>query len=103
MLASASGNSVKICGHLLRRLQIELVAVIAKPLGVVHRLARADAEQDVVRLEIGVLQVVDVVRADQRQSQLAGNRQQAGLTIFLLLDALELHFEEEVAGTEMSR
>ena len=40
--------------HLLGRLQEELVAVVAQPLRVVDGLAGADAEQDVVRLLVGL-------------------------------------------------
>ena len=59
----ASGKSPKTAAISCAGLQVELVAVVAQPLGVVDRLAGADAEQDVVRLEVGVLQVVDVVGA----------------------------------------
>ncbi len=87
-------------GHFLRRLQVELIAVIAQPLGVVDGLPGADAEQHVVRPVVGVLQVVDVVRAHERQVEVAGNRRQADVDDALVVDALVLHFEEEIAVPE---
>ncbi len=86
--------------HFLRRLQIELVAVVAEPVRVVDRLAGADAQQDVVRPMIRVLQVVDVVRADERQVEVARDRRQPDVHDALVVDALVLHLEEEVPGAE---
>ena len=86
--------------HLLGGLQVELVAVVLQPIGVVDRLAGADAEQDVVRLEVGVLQVVDVVGDDQIQVEVLRDRLQPDVDDLLLLDALVLHLEEEVLGAE---
>ena len=42
-------------GHLLGGLQEELLAVIPQALGIVHRLSRADAQQDVVRHVVAVI------------------------------------------------
>ena len=64
-------------GHLLGGLEEELIAGVAQPLLVVDRLARADAQQDVVRLVVALAQVVHVVGRDQRQVQLARERNQA--------------------------
>ena len=55
-------------GHFFRRLQVELIAVIPQPLGVVDRFAGADAQQHVMRLEVRVLKIVDVVGRDERQA-----------------------------------
>ena len=86
--------------HLLGGLQVELVAVVLQAVGVVDRLAGADAEQDVVRLEVGVLQVMDVVGGDELQVQVLRDRLQTDVDDLLLLDPLVLHLEEEVVGAE---
>ena len=78
-------------GHLLGRLQEELIPGVAQALRIVDRLARADAEQDVVRLVIALLQVMHVVGADERQVEIARERQQPLVDDLLLLDALVLH------------
>ena len=86
--------------HRLRRLQEELIAVIAQPVGVVHRLAGADAEQDVVRLVVVLAQVVHVVGAHHRQAEVAGDAGQAAVDDLLLVEPLVLQLEEEVVGAE---
>ena len=86
--------------HLLGGLQVELVAVVPQPVGVVDRLAGADAEQDVVRLGVRILQVVDVVGDDQIQVQIVRDRLETDVDDLLLVDALILHLEEEVPGAE---
>ena len=100
VLAIASGKSPKTAAISSARLQIELVAVVAEPVRVVDRLAGADAQQDVVRPMIRVLQVVDVVGADERQVEVARDRRQPDVHDALVVDALVLHLEEEVAGAE---
>ena len=60
--------------HLFRGLQEKLVAGVAQPLRVIHRLPRADAEQDVVRLMVALPQVVHVVGGNERQIELARQR-----------------------------
>ena len=97
---SASSWPTKTFAICSARLQEELIAGVAQALLVVDRLAGADAEQDVVRLVVALPQVVDVVGRDQRQVQLAGEREQALVDDLLLLDALVLHLEEEVARAE---
>ncbi len=86
--------------HLGRSLQEELIAVIAQPLGIVDRLAGADAQQDVVRLEVVAPQVVHVVRADHRQAELTRQPGQAGVDDALLVQALILQLEEEAVRAQ---
>ena len=94
------GDVLEDNAHLLGRLQEELIAVVAQALRIVDGLAGADAEQDVVRLMIALLQIVHVVRADERQVQLVRERQQASVDDRLFLDPLILHLEEEVVRPE---
>ena len=100
VLASASGKSLNDLRHLVGGLQEELLRVVAQPLRVAERLAGADAQQDVVRVRVGVAQVVHVVGADQRQLQIARDRREAAVDEPLLLDAVPLHLEEEVVRAE---
>ena len=86
--------------HLLGGLEKELIAGVAQALGVVDGLARADAQQDVVRLRVALPQVVDVVGGHERQVQLAGQGQDALVDDLLLLDTLVLHLQEEVARAQ---
>ena len=83
--------------HFLRGLQVELIAVIPQSIAIVDRLAGADTQEDVVRAMIAVREIVDVVRGDQRHVQLARDRREPLVDDQLLLDALILHLEEEVA------
>ena len=86
--------------HLVPGLQVELIPVVAQALLVADVLAGADAQQHVVRMAIRLLEVVDVVGADKGQIEVAGHRQEAGVHDPLIVDALVLHLEEEVAGAE---
>ena len=53
-----------------------------------------------MRLVIALLQVMHVVGADERQVEIARERQQPLVDDLLLLDALVLHLEEEVVRAE---
>ena len=86
--------------HLLGRLQEELIAGVAKALRVVDGLPGADAEKDVVRLVVALPQVVHVVGRNERQLEIARERDDAAIDDLLLLDALVLHLEEEVVLAE---
>ena len=94
------GDVLEDNAHLLGRLQEELIAVVAQALRIVDGLARADTEQDVVRLMIALLQIMDVVGADKRKIQLACERQDPLVDDLLFLDALVLHLEEEIVLPE---
>ena len=86
--------------HLVRRLQKKLTAVVSQPLGIAHRFAGTDAQQDVVRVRVGFAQVVHIVRADEREVQIARNRRHTAVDDALIFDAVPLHLEEEVARTQ---
>jgi len=62
--------------HLLGGLEVEVARVEAEALGVVHRGARADAEQDVVALRVARVDVVQVVGGQQRDVELARDLEQ---------------------------
>jgi len=87
-------------GHLLGGFQEKLIPVIFEALFVADVLARADAQQDVVRVLIGVLEVVHVIGGHQRQPEFSCDGQQAGVDDALLFDALVLHLEKEVLRSQ---
>jgi len=103
VLRIASGKVAEDRGHLVGRLQVELIAVVAHPLGVVHGAAGADAEQHVVRAEVVAPEVVHVVRADQRDAHLARQGQEAVVHHPLLLDAWNCSSRKKLPAPRMSR
>ena len=74
--------------------------MIAHPVAIVHRLAGADAQQDVVGFMVAMHQVVHVVSAHERHVQLARDRHEPLVHDELLVDALILHLEKKIAGAE---
>jgi hypothetical protein len=74
--------------------------VIAEPVLIVHGPPRADAQQDVVRDVVPMLQVMDVVGGDQRQAQVTSDRRQAAVDDLLVGNAVPLQLEEEIVATE---
>ena len=74
--------------------------MITQPVAIVHVLAGADAEQDVVRAMVAVRQIVHVVGRHQRHVQLARDGHEPFVDDELLVDALVLHLEEQVAVAE---
>jgi hypothetical protein len=75
VLSIASGSRERRA-HLLRRFDEQLVGAELPALGVGEGLARLDAEQRLVRLGVAGLEVVAVVGRDQRQAELARQRDQ---------------------------
>ena len=59
-------------GHLLGALEVELVVLELHAVGVAHVLAHADAQHEVLRIGVFLLEVVDVVGADDLQPHLVG-------------------------------
>ena len=58
--------------HLLGGLEVELVRAEAPAVGVLRRVARLDAEQRVVAMGVGRVEVVDVPGRDERQPEALG-------------------------------
>ena len=90
----------KYLGHFLRRLEIELVAVVPQALLVLDVLAGPDAQQHVVRAVVCLPQVVHVVRADQRHAYFLRDWRQPAVDDQLLVDPLVLHFQKKIPGTQ---
>ena len=57
----------EVLGHLVRRLEVELVGVEPPAVRVGERVAGLDAEQRLVRARVLVAEVVDVAGGDERQ------------------------------------
>ncbi len=100
VLSQASGSSDQTCAHLGARLEVEVARVEAEPLRVVHGRAGADAQQDVVRVGVGRVHVVQVVGGDQRQVEGAGDAQQVLAEPALDGQPVVHELAEVVAGAE---
>ena len=74
--------------------------MIAKPLLVLYVLPGPDTEKHVVRMRVGLPQVVHVVCAHQWDPELLGDRRQSSVDDELLRDPLVLHLEEEIARSQ---
>jgi hypothetical protein len=94
VFGSASGNLRR---PPIPKAQKELLRVVAQPLGIAERLAGADAQEHVVGMRVGFAKVMDVVGADEREPEVAGDCRQAAVDHPLILDPVPLHLEEEVA------
>ena len=81
--------------HLGRGLEVEVRPLEAHPVGRVEVVARAHAQQDVVRLVLLRVDVVEVVGDDQRQAGLGREPQQLLVELALLGDLVVLELEEE--------
>ena len=94
------GNRGEDRPHLLGRLQVELVGVELQPLEVGLDLLLLDAEQDVVRLGVLPLGVVDVVRGHQRHARARRHLHQERVELALLGQSVVLHLQVEPSGAE---
>ncbi len=86
--------------HLLRRLQVVVVALELEPLGVGHRRAGLDAQQHLVGRRVLLVRVVQVVGGDERQVEVLGQPEQVGADPGLDLQAVLHQLEVVVAGPE---
>ncbi len=86
--------------HLVRGLEVVLLAVELEPLRVVDRGAGLDAEQRVVRDCVVTMHVVAVVRREHRRAQRLRDVEQALHRLALRGDAVVLQLDEEVIGPE---
>ena len=94
------GISRKQCLHLLRGAQVEVPRLIAHPVGVVHGLARLDAQQHIVTLGVLLPQVVGVVGTHQRDTCLVVDAQQLPVHLRLVGDAVVLQLQIEAVLPE---
>ncbi len=65
-------------GHLTGLLEIELVAVVAQAVHVVHVLPGPDAQENVVGVVVRLPEVVHIVGTDEGHPQISGDRLQHG-------------------------
>ena len=86
--------------HLLRRTQIELLLGVLHPLRVRQLRLRADADEAVVRMRVGFLDVMHVVGRDELQPELLGPRDQVPVDLGLLGKAVILHLQVKVLRAE---
>ncbi len=83
----------EVAGHLLGRLEEELVRVEPPVRRVLEGVARLDAEERLVRERVVGVEVVHVTRGDEREPRLGGECDQLGVHLLLLGEPgiLELH------------
>ena len=86
--------------HLGRALDVELGRLEAHPVRRVEVVARPHAQQHVVRLGLVAPHVVQVVRRDERQTDLRGEPEELLVEPPLLGQAVVLELEEEPVRTE---
>ena len=89
--------------HLLGRLDVELIHHELHAARILDRLARPDAQQHVVRLRVGPVEVVRIVRGDERQIHLAGKLDQPVVDDVLLRDAVPHHFDVEAIAEDVDK
>ena len=87
-------------GHLVGALEEELAGLELQAVGRVEVGGGAHAEQDVVRLRLALVHVVQVVGGDQRQADLGRQAAKLFEQAPLLGQAVVLDLEEEVARAE---
>ena len=86
--------------HLGGGLQVEVRRLEAHPPGGVDVRAGADAEEDVVRLRLGPVDVVEVVRRDEREPDLGTESHELLVERTLLRQAVVLDLEVEAVRPE---
>ena len=101
-VADRLGGIVEGGGHLLRRLDVELVHRELHVGRVAHGLAGLDAEQHLVGAGILPVQVVAVVGGHQRQLQLGGHLHQALVDDVLLRDGVLLQLDIVAPGEQLA-
>ena len=94
------GHLAEQPAHLVRGLQVVLVAVELEAVGVAHQRAGLHAQQGVVGLVVLAVGVVAVVGGQQRRLDLAGDLEQLRVGAVLLGDAVVLQLDEEVVAPE---
>ena len=86
--------------HLGRRLEVELLAVETEPSGRVEVRGGADAQEHVVGVGLGLVDVVQVIGGHERQGGVPGQAQELLVQAALFGEAVILELEEEVALPE---
>ncbi len=95
--AQSLGQFAEDQGHLCRRLEIELIRRKLHAVRIAHSLAGLNAEQDVLRVGVFVMDVVAIVRGYQRNSGFFRQAHQFAVYAFLDLEALILNLKKEIA------
>jgi hypothetical protein len=96
---TASGSLGKESLHLLRRAQEKLLGLVPHPLGIVALALGTDADEQVVRLPVLTVDVVNIVGRHQVQPELLGPRDQVTVHLRLLGNPVVLQFEVEMVST----
>ena len=94
------GELAEQVAHLLRRLQVVLLALELEPLRVGDQCPGLHAQQRVVRLVVFAVRVVRVVGGEQRRTDLPGDLDQLRVGVVLGGQPVVLQFDEQVVLAE---
>ena len=86
--------------HLLRRLQVVLVALEVEPVGIAHERTGLHAQQRVVGQVVLAVRVVAVVGGDERRTDPLGDVDQLGVGVALRRQPVVLQLHEQVVAPE---
>ena len=86
--------------HLLRRTQVELLFGVLHPPGVGKLGLGADADEAIVRVGIPLFDVMNVVRRNELQAELPGQRNQLPVHLRLLRQLMVLQFEIKILRSQ---
>ena len=86
--------------HLFRRPQVELLLCVSHPLRVRKLRLRADADQAIVRVRVGLLHIMHVVGGDALQTELFRPRDEVLVHLRLLWQRVVLQLQVEIFRAE---
>src|SRR5260370_611172 len=86
--------------HFDSTFEVKLVGSELHAIGVAHGLAGLDAEQHFLGVRVVVIQVMTIVRGNERYAGLFGETEQFAVDIFFDRQSLILDFQEEIPFAE---
>ncbi len=99
-VVAGRGHLAEEVAHLLRRLEVVLVALEVEALRVAHQRAGLDAEQRVVGEVVVAARVVAVVGGQQGRAELPGDLDQLGVGVALGGQPVVLQLDEQAVAAE---
>ena len=98
--AQGIGNLAEHLGHLRGSLEIELVGGEFHAVRVAHGLSGLDAKQDFLGVRVFVVQVMAIVRGNQRDARFLRETNQLRIHALFDVQPLILNFQKEIAFAE---
>ena len=91
------------CAHLLPAFEIKLGGGKLHRVGIVHGLAGLDAEKGVLISGVFLINIMRVVRHDERDARFAREAAQSERGLALVRDAVILNFQEKVLAEQLAQ